>query len=75
MKLGGRIQRGVRRALLLRSEVTTAELFTWCYRERGRTRRERQNRSRAVCRVATKMAERVGRVWPHGILWRARNSD
>jgi hypothetical protein len=75
MKVGGRVQRGVRRALLLLGEATTAELLRWCYRGPGRTRRERKNRARMVWFVAMKMADRVGRVWPGGNVWRARNSE
>jgi hypothetical protein len=75
MKVGGRVQRGVRRALLLLREATTAELLRWCSREPGRTRRERKNRARMVWFVAMKMADRVGRVWPGGNVWRARNSE
>lgn len=75
MKLGGRVQRGVRRVLLLRGEATTAELLEWCYREPGRSRRERQNRAQVVRRVATATAEKVGRVWPGGNLWRLRNIE
>jgi hypothetical protein len=59
MKVGGRVQRGVRRALLLLREATTAELLRWCYREPGRTRRERKNRARMVWFVAMKMADRA----------------
>jgi hypothetical protein len=75
MKLGGRVQRGVRRALLLQGECSTADMLRWCYRERGRTRRERQNRARMVWFVAMEMAVRVGRVWPGGNVWRARNTE
>jgi hypothetical protein len=75
MRLGGRVQRGVRRALLVHGEATTAELLRWCYREPGRTRRERQNRARMVWFVATAMAVKIGRVWPGGNVWRLRNSD
>jgi hypothetical protein len=69
------VQRGVRRALLVHAEATTAELLRWCYREPGRTRRERKNRARMVWFVATAMAVKVGRVWPQGNVWRLRNSD
>jgi hypothetical protein len=72
MKLGGRIQRGVRRALLVHGEATTAELLRWCYREPGRTRRERKNRARGVWFVAMATAIRIGRVWPGGNVRRAR---
>jgi hypothetical protein len=75
MRLGGRVQRGVRRALLVHGEATTAELLRWCYREPGHTRRERQNRARMVWFVATAMAVKIGRVWPGGNVWRLRNSD
>lgn len=74
MKVGGRVQRGVRRALLLLREATTAELLQWCYRGPGHTRRERKNRARMVWFVAMKMADHVGRVWPGGNVWRLRNS-
>jgi hypothetical protein len=75
MKLGGRIQRGVRRALLVRGEATTTELLEWCYRWPGRSRRERQNRAQVVRRVAAEKAVKVGRVWPGGNLWRLRNTE
>ena len=75
MKLGGRVQRGVRRALLVSGECTTTELLRWCYREPGRTRRERKNRARGVWFVATAIAVRVGRVWPGGNVWRMRNTE
>jgi hypothetical protein len=75
MKLGGRVQRGVRRLLLVRGEATTAELLEWCYRGPGRSRRERQNRAQVVRRVAAATTEKVGRVWPGGNLWRLRNTE
>jgi hypothetical protein len=65
----------VRRALLVNGEATTAELLRWCYRGPGRTRHERKNRARAVWFVAMAMADRVGRVWPGGNVWRLRNTD
>jgi hypothetical protein len=37
-KLGGRVQRGVRRALLVHGEATTSEMLRWSYRGPGRTR-------------------------------------
>jgi hypothetical protein len=52
--------------------ATTADILQWCYRERGRTRRERLHRARAVRGAASKLAVRVGRVWPAGNVWRAR---
>ena len=74
-RLGGRVQRGVRRALLVHGEATTAELLRWCYpRGPGRDRHERKNRCRAVRYVAEKAAICVGRVWPGGVIWRARDS-
>jgi hypothetical protein len=75
MKLGGRVQRGVRRALLVRGQATTAELLQWCYRGPGRSRRERQNRAQVVRRVAAATAARVGRVWPGGNLWRLHTME
>jgi hypothetical protein len=65
----------VRRALLVRDEATTAELLRWCYRELGRTRSQRKSRARTVRLVSAAIADRVGRVWPGGNVWRARNSD
>jgi hypothetical protein len=56
-------------------EPTTAELLRWCYREPGRTRRERKNRARGVWFVGMKMAVHVGRVWPDGNVWRLRNIE
>jgi hypothetical protein len=58
---GGRVQRGVRRCLLLHGQASTAELLRWCYRGPGRDRHERKNRCRVVRHVADQMAIRVGR--------------
>jgi hypothetical protein len=75
MRRGGRVQRGVRRASLVQGEATTADLLLWCYREPGRTRRERKNRARAVWLVAIATAVKVGRVWPGGNVWRAKTGS
>jgi hypothetical protein len=77
--------RGVRRALIVHGEVTSAELFAWCYARRERRKRvrlsardgdetflERRNAYRAIRLAASKLAVRVGRVWPAGNVWRAR---
>jgi hypothetical protein len=75
MKLGGHVMRGIRRCLFVHSTATTADILQWCYRERGRTRRERLHRARAVRGAASKLAIRVGRVWPGGNVWRLRNTE
>jgi hypothetical protein len=72
MRLGGRVQRGFRRAMIaFGGTATTKMVMEWAYPHGpGRTRRERQHRSRAVCRVGDAVAERADRVWPDGIVWR-----
>jgi hypothetical protein len=71
----GPVQRGVRRALIVRGIASTSEIMPWCYRTRGRDRRERENRSRAIRLAADKIAVRVGRAPTIGRpwLWRLRN--
>jgi hypothetical protein len=73
-RIGGRCQRGIRRALFVHGGVaTTAMLLTWAYpRGAGRDRRERKNRARAVSLAARKMAIVVGRSWPGGNIWKAK---
>jgi hypothetical protein len=62
-----------RRASLVQGDATTANLLQWCYRKPGRTRRERNNRARAVWLVAIATAVKVGRVWPGGNVWRGED--
>jgi hypothetical protein len=79
--------RGVRRALVVHGEVTSAELFAWCCALRERCKRvplsardgdetflERRNAYRAIRLAASKLAIRVGRVWRGGNVWRRRNT-
>jgi hypothetical protein len=53
-RLGGRCQRGARRALLLHGGIaTTAQLLEWAYpRGPGRDRRQRKARAIAVSHAA-----------------------
>jgi hypothetical protein len=75
-RIGGRCQRGVRRALLIHGVASTAMLLAWVYpRGAGRDRRERKNRARAVSLAARKMAAVIGRVWPGGNVWRLRHDS
>jgi hypothetical protein len=72
-RIGGRVQRGTRRALWVHGGVaTTQQLLEWCYPRdpAGRDRRQRKNRARWVCLTARKMAVRIGRVWPGGNVWK-----
>jgi hypothetical protein len=70
-------------------DVTAVELFAWCYARRQQRKRirlsardgdetylNRRNAYRAIRKAikATGMADRVGRVWPGGNVWRLRNS-
>src|SRR4030095_16168397 len=67
-RLGGRVQRQVRRAFLVGREYTTATLLKWVY-PRGR-------RTKNIWRVrqeARRYADVIGRVNPDGLVWRARN--
>jgi hypothetical protein len=73
----GFVVRGCQRAFLAAgdSDVTAAELFKWCYpRRRGGSFLDRRNSYRAIRKAAGKMAVKVGRMWPHGNVWRLRNS-
>jgi hypothetical protein len=76
----GRIQRGIRRAFIVRPGVwTTRELLEWTHALRlyqgRRSHRERHNYCRAIRRAAERMCERVGRRWPGGVLWRLREDS
>jgi len=78
MKRIGRVQRGVRRAFLVRPRhsLSTRELLAWSHPRLARAPlRERRNACRAVRRAAEQLAIRVGRRWPDGLLWRARECD
>jgi hypothetical protein len=88
--MSGCIQRGCKRAFLVAGDrdVTAAELFAWCYARRlGRKRvrlsardgdetfLDRRNAYRAIRTAASKIAVKVGRVWPGGNVWRLRESS
>jgi hypothetical protein len=67
---------GVRRAFRARpgKTLSSRELLAWTYpRGAGKPLRERCNHFRSIRRVASKMCVRVGRRWPHGVLWKLRD--
>ena len=72
----GRVQRGIRRAAIVDPdrEWTTRQLMGWTHTmplyRGGRSYRERHNYCRAIRRAADRLAIRVGRRWPDGIIWR-----
>jgi hypothetical protein len=69
-RIGGRCQRSVRRCLRAHGEATTAMIVAWAYRRPAETRRQRQCRAQAVRYAASRIAVKVGRVWPGGNVWR-----
>jgi hypothetical protein len=76
----GRVQRGIRRAFIVAPdrEWTTRELLAWTHTmplHRGTSRWERHDCCKSVRRAADRRAERVGRVWPDGVVWRLRTDD
>jgi hypothetical protein len=71
----GRVQRGVWRAFMTfpDCEMTTAELARWAY---PRLRGEPQRKHRwAIVRAASRVAERVRRDRPGGVVFRAFGSN
>jgi hypothetical protein len=72
--IGGKCQRGVRRALWALGTASTQEILEWAWWP-GETRRQRKNRARAVCLTAKKLAVRVGRTWPGGNVWRLKDPE
>jgi hypothetical protein len=73
MKPIGRVQRGVQRAFLVfpKRAFTTRELLAWTHpRGMATSLRERRNYCRAIRRAADRVAMRVGRRWPDGLIWR-----
>jgi hypothetical protein len=71
----GRLQRQVRRALIVHGPlVTTSQLLDWAY-ARKRRRPTGWDHSK-VMRIAAEHCDPIGRVPPYGaILWRVRNTD
>jgi hypothetical protein len=68
---------GIRRAFraLPGQTLSSRELLAWTYpRGAGRPLRSRCNHYRSIRRAADKVAVRVGRRWPHGVLWKLRDS-
>ena len=74
----GRVQLGIRRAFIVAPdrEWTTRQLMelthTMPLYRGGRSHRERHNYCRSIRRAADRLAIRVGRRWPDGILWRRK---
>ena len=66
----GRLQRQIRRAFLLGEELSSSQIYDWCYAGCRRPLSTRQRYS--VWRLLVTMADRVGRVWPGGNVWRLR---
>ena len=72
----GRVQRGILRAFIVAPEWTTRELMEWTHtmplHRGGRSHRERHYYCRDIRRAADQLAIRIGRRWPDGIIWRAK---
>jgi hypothetical protein len=74
----GRVQLGISRAFTVRPdrEWTTRELMQWTHTlklyQGKRSHRERHNHCRAIRRAPERYAERIGRRWPEGVIWRAK---
>jgi hypothetical protein len=66
----GRLQRQIRRAFLFGEELSSSQIYDWCYAGCARPLSTRQRYS--VWRLLVTMADRVGRVWPGGNVWRLR---
>jgi hypothetical protein len=62
------VGKGIWRAFVTHQELTTAELAQWSY-PRGPQRANLW----WIRRLAAKYADRVGRRWPGGIVWRRRD--
>lgn len=78
MSRTGRVQLGLRRAAIVAPdrEWSTRELMGWTHTMQlyrcQRSRRDRLNYCRSIRRAAERVAIRVGRRWPDGILWRLK---
>jgi hypothetical protein len=71
----GRVQRGIWRAFAARpgSRLTTVDLVAWAY---PRLRGEPKNKHRHCIRqAAPHVADRVGRTYPGGFIWREKQSQ
>jgi hypothetical protein len=72
----GRVVLGIRRAFRANParELSTRELWSWTHPREVHCpdRFRRKNISRAIRAAAERMCIRVGRRWPHGVLWRLR---
>ena len=81
MSRTGRVQLGIKRAFTVGPEWSTRELMEWTHTmplyRGGRSYRDRLNYCRSIRRAAERLAIRVGRRWPDGIIWRLRlpNAD
>jgi hypothetical protein len=72
-KGGGRLQRQIARAFMAGGrELTSSQIYDWCFSQRRRTTTLKRY---MVWRVLRKVADPVRRVPPYGAwLWRLRNS-
>jgi hypothetical protein len=74
----GRVQLGIKRAAIAAPdrEWTTRQLMEFTHTmplyRGGRSYRERSNYCRAIRRACQKLAIRVGRRWPDGIVWKLK---
>jgi hypothetical protein len=66
----GKIERRIKRAFVANpgARLTTADLANWCYPRRSDPMGFRWNARRAAAAVADK----VGRVYPGGIVWQLK---
>jgi hypothetical protein len=73
----GRVQLGIKRAgIAADREWTTRQLMEFTHTmplyRGGRSYRDRHNYCRSIRRAADRLAIRVGRRWPDGIIWRLK---
>jgi hypothetical protein len=77
----GRVQLGLRRAAIVAPDRqwTTRALMKFTHtmplHRSGNSYRARLTASRSIRRACEKLAIRVGRRWPDGILWRLRKPE
>jgi hypothetical protein len=76
MSRTGRVQLGIKRAFIVGPEWSTRGLMEWTHTLQlyrcKRLRRDRLNYCRSIRRAADRLAIRVGRHYPDGIIWRLR---
>jgi hypothetical protein len=76
----GRVTRGIMRGFIASggADLTTRQLMGWTHARalhQGRSSyRERNYYAKDIRRAADRLAIRVGRRWPDGIIWRRREA-